>query len=125
MLGIVSGSAQVRFGGEDGDLVGVTAGDVVVIPAGVAHACIEASDDFAVVGAYPNGADYDTIRDDPGALAASQQRIAQVPCPTPIRWTAPTVRSSSSGPESAKTVQPSKAGVAKRCLTLHDSWPGT
>ena len=81
VLGIVSGSAQVRFGGEDGDLVGVSAGDVVVIPAGVAHACIEASDDFSVVGAYPNGADYDTIRDDPGALAASQQRIAQVPVP--------------------------------------------
>jgi uncharacterized protein YjlB len=81
VLGIVSGSARVRFGGADGDLVGVTAGDVVVIPAGVAHACIEASDDFAVVGAYPGGADYDTIRDDPGALAASQQRIAQVPVP--------------------------------------------
>ena len=38
VLGIVSGSAPVRFGGEDGELVGVTAGDVVVIPAGVAHA---------------------------------------------------------------------------------------
>jgi uncharacterized protein YjlB len=81
VLGIASGSATLRFGGESGESFGVSAGDVVVIPAGVAHACIEASDDFAVVGAYPNGADYNTIRDDPGALAASQQRIAQVPVP--------------------------------------------
>jgi uncharacterized protein YjlB len=81
VLGIVSGTAQVRFGGEDGDLVTVSAGDVVIIPAGVAHACINASDDFTVVGAYPGGVDYDTIRDDPNALASSQQRIAQVPVP--------------------------------------------
>jgi uncharacterized protein YjlB len=81
VLGIVSGSAQIRFGGEDGDLVAVSARDVVIIPAGVAHACINASDDFAVVGAYPGGADYDTVRDDPKALATSQQRIAQVPLP--------------------------------------------
>lgn len=81
VLGIVSGSGQIRFGGEEGDLVSVTMGDVVVVPAGVAHALINASDDFAVVGAYPNGSDYDTVRDDPKALASSQQRIAQVPLP--------------------------------------------
>ena len=81
VLGIVSGSAQVRFGGEDGQLITVKAGDVVIIPAGVAHACINAGDGFAVVGAYPGGADYETNRDDPGVLAVSQQRIAQVPLP--------------------------------------------
>jgi uncharacterized protein YjlB len=81
VLGIVSGSAQVRFGGEEGDLITLSAGDVVIIPAGVAHALINGSDDFAVVGAYPAGADCETIRDDPNALATSQQRIAQVPLP--------------------------------------------
>lgn len=81
VLGVVSGSASVRFGGEEGELVAVSSGDVVVIPAGVAHALINASDDFAVVGAYPDGRSYETIRDDPGALASSQQRIAQVPLP--------------------------------------------
>ncbi|HZH11684.1 MAG TPA: cupin domain-containing protein [Microvirga sp.] len=81
VLGVVSGSASVRFGGEDGELVAVSAGDVVIIPAGVAHALINASDDFAVVGAYPDGHDYDTVRDDPGALASSRQRIPQVPLP--------------------------------------------
>jgi uncharacterized protein YjlB len=81
VLGIARGTVRVKLGGEQGITADLGPGDVVVIPAGVAHACIEASDDFAVVGAYPNGSDYDTIRDDPGALAASQQRIAQVPVP--------------------------------------------
>ena len=81
VLGIVSGSGQIRFGGEDGELVAVTMGDVVVIPAGVAHALINASDDFAVVGAYPGGADYDTVPDDPKALKSSQARIAGVALP--------------------------------------------
>jgi len=81
VLGIASGSGSVRFGGEDGEVVAVSSGDVVVIPAGVAHALINATNDFAVVGAYPGGADYETVRDDPGALASSQKRIAQVRLP--------------------------------------------
>src|SRR3712207_7593545 len=46
VLGVVSGSATIRFGGESGETFGVSAGDVVIIPAGVGHACINASDDF-------------------------------------------------------------------------------
>lgn len=81
VLGIASGSASVRFGGEDGELVALSTGDVVVIPAGVGHALINGSDDLLVVGAYPGGSDYDTIRDDPAVIARSRQRIAQVPLP--------------------------------------------
>jgi uncharacterized protein YjlB len=81
VLGIASGSASVRFGGEGGDLVAVTAGDVVIIPAGVGHALIDGSDELLVVGAYPGGRDYDTLRDDPHVIAESRKRIAQVPRP--------------------------------------------
>ena len=37
VLGIAAGSVRVRLGGEDGKTVELHAGDVVVIPAGVAH----------------------------------------------------------------------------------------
>jgi uncharacterized protein YjlB len=81
VLGVVSGSASVRFGGEEGELVGITSGDVVVIPAGVGHALINKSEDFSVVGAYADGRDCDIIRDDPNAIAEARKRIAQVPLP--------------------------------------------
>ena len=81
VLGIVSGSARVRFGGEDGDLVGVTAGDVVVIPAGVAHALHRSERRLRGGRRLSGRRRLRHVRDDPGALAASQQRIAQVPVP--------------------------------------------
>ena len=37
VLGVYAGSALVRLGGESGETVQLDAGDVVVIPAGVAH----------------------------------------------------------------------------------------
>jgi uncharacterized protein YjlB len=81
VLGVVSGSASVRFGGHKGDLVGLTAGDVVVIPAGVGHALIDATGTLSVVGAYADGRDVDLIGDDPVLIAAARERIRDVPLP--------------------------------------------
>src|SRR5215471_20273970 len=55
VLGIAVGSVRVRLGGEIGKTVELHAGDVVVIPAGVAHKNEGASPDLMVVGAYPGG----------------------------------------------------------------------
>jgi uncharacterized protein YjlB len=54
-LGVVAGTAKVRLGGDHGEVVEVRAGDVVVIPAGVAHKGEMASPDLVIVGAYPGG----------------------------------------------------------------------
>ena len=59
VLGVVQGTAEVFFGGPHGQIVSLYRGDVVVIPAGVAHKRMDASPNFVVVGAYPEGRDFD------------------------------------------------------------------
>jgi uncharacterized protein YjlB len=81
VLGIYSGAATLRLGGEHGKNVEVRAGDVIVIPAGVAHQNLSASDDFGVVGAYPGGRDWDLLRGLPGERPGADQNIAALPMP--------------------------------------------
>ncbi|HEY1024581.1 MAG TPA: cupin domain-containing protein [Sphingobacteriaceae bacterium] len=59
VLGVICGKAEVQLGGPEGVCVELVRGDVVVIPAGVAHKCLSSSKDFRVVGAYPEGRNYD------------------------------------------------------------------
>jgi uncharacterized protein YjlB len=55
VLGVYRGEVSVCLGGEEGLRVALHAGDVAVLPAGVAHKNESQSSDFAVVGAYPDG----------------------------------------------------------------------
>jgi uncharacterized protein YjlB len=82
VLGVAAGWVRVRLGGERGRTVELQAGDVVAIPAGVAHKNEGASRDLLVVGAYPRGQTPDMIS--PGAAdhAAAVLQIAAVPLPT-------------------------------------------
>lgn len=82
VLGVTAGWVRVRLGGEGGQTVELHAGDVVVIPAGVAHKNEEASPDLLVVGAYPRGQTPDMRS--PGAAdhARALPQIAAVPLPT-------------------------------------------
>jgi uncharacterized protein YjlB len=59
VLGVYKGSCSVALGGDDANLFFIKPGDVLVIPAGVAHKNVESTNDFACVGAYPGGSDYD------------------------------------------------------------------
>jgi uncharacterized protein YjlB len=81
VVGVYAGKAQLHMGGEAGEVIDVEAGDVLVIPAGVGHKKVSASDDFAVIGAYPDGMDYDLMTGEEGERPAADKRIAQVPLP--------------------------------------------
>lgn len=81
VLGVYKGEAKVQFGGEKGPVLAVGAGDVVVIPAGVAHKNINSSHDFRIVGAYPDGQTWDMNYGKKGERPAADKNIATVPDP--------------------------------------------
>lgn len=81
VLGIFAGWASVRLGGERGITVKLETGDVVVIPAGVAHKLENSGGSLGVVGAYPAGQQWDMQYGKPGERSGTDRAIAQVPLP--------------------------------------------
>jgi len=77
-LAVVAGRATIELGGPQGQAFEVTAGDVLVLPAGTGHRRATERNGFTVVGAYPAGQeDYDLLRgDDPAEVEAARERIA-------------------------------------------------
>jgi len=86
VLGVYRGSARIQLGGEEGLAFEVQPGDVVVIPAGVAHknlgtGGLPAAQQFGVVGAYPRGQRPDMNYGRAGERPRADRDIAQVALP--------------------------------------------
>lgn len=82
VLCVLSGNAQLAFGGPDGEVVEVEAGDVVVIPAGVGHKNEGSGGGFSVVGAYPRGQEnYDLKTGEETERLEALENIKNVPLP--------------------------------------------
>ena len=81
VLAVASGSAEVMMGGPQGEELMISAGDVIVIPAGVGHKRLSSTSDFLVVGGYPPGADWDLLRGEPCERPMADENIARVPKP--------------------------------------------
>jgi len=80
VLGIAEGAATVQFGGPQGPVIELEAGHAVVIPAGVGH-CLIAGENLLVVGAYPEGQDWDLCRATEADRAKALENIPWVPLP--------------------------------------------
>jgi uncharacterized protein YjlB len=82
VLGVAQGESRVQFGGPQGQVLTVRAGDVVVVPAGVGHCRQSQSDGLVIVGAYPaNTAMRDLRRGNPAEHDDVVRNIAAVPLP--------------------------------------------
>lgn len=83
-LGMARGSITLRLGGEGGTVVTMAPGDVLVLPAGTSHTRLENSPDSHMVGGYPDGRDWDLIRDEQVSEAdfrAAVKLIGSLPIP--------------------------------------------
>lgn len=81
VLGIVSGEATVVLGGPRGRELQIQSGDVLVLPAGTGHCNSGSSGDLLVIGAYPDGMEWDLRRGDPAERDEVLANIAAVPLP--------------------------------------------
>lgn len=81
VLGIISGSSRIQFGGPQGISLMLEAGDVVIIPAGVAHKNLGGENNFKCVGAYPGGGDYDIKYGKAEERPLTDENIKKVPIP--------------------------------------------
>lgn len=81
VLAVYGGSARVQLGGEKGLTMEIMPGDVVIIPAGVAHKNLGSGPGFRIVGVYPSGQTWDMNYGKPGERPAADRNIASVPLP--------------------------------------------
>ena len=75
------GPSEFGSGAEHGSLLELGPGDVLIIPAGVAHKNEGASPDLIVVGAYPGGRSPDVRRPTAQEREKTLRNIAQVTLP--------------------------------------------
>ena len=82
VLGIYKGRTKVQLGGPKGPKIFIEKGDVLVIPAGVAHKNLGTENSVGVIGAFPDGGNYDMNYGDPDERPGTDENIGQVPLPS-------------------------------------------
>jgi uncharacterized protein YjlB len=84
VLGFAGGHADLVFGGEGGEPITVHAGDIAILPAGTGHCRVTASNDFLVIGAYPENEHWDICRTAPTAEVLERMRHVHFPAFDPV-----------------------------------------
>jgi uncharacterized protein YjlB len=81
VLGISAGNCKVQLGGPNGVILDVEKGDVIILPAGIAHKNLGCSKDFECVGGYPGGIEPDMKYGKPEDRPEADKNIQNVPIP--------------------------------------------
>lgn len=81
VLGFYKGHSILQIGGPAGHEVTVAAGDVLILPAGVAHKNLGREHQIGCVGAYPDGRVFDIKTGKPGERPATDRNISLLPIP--------------------------------------------
>jgi len=83
VLGIARGTVRVQLGGERGEVMEFSPGDVIVLPAGTGHRRLSASRNLVVIGGYPPEGTYNLCRaEHPAERTKALRTIPEVPLPT-------------------------------------------
>jgi uncharacterized protein YjlB len=81
VLAVYKGWVDALLGGDGGEIFRVSAGDVVILPAGTGHKNAGQGGGFSVVGSYPDGQFPDMNYCRPDELPQAVRNIASVPLP--------------------------------------------
>lgn len=82
VLAVSRGAATVQLGGPDGITRKLETGDVLILPAGVAHKHVRSDVDFQVIGAYPEGQTWDLKTGHADERPEVDRNIEEVPLPS-------------------------------------------
>lgn len=81
VLGISKGSVLLQLGGPKGEQLLANVGDILIIPAGVAHKSLDNGSNYEVVGGYPDGRSWDMIYNEPEKYKEAKKEIDFLPLP--------------------------------------------
>jgi len=81
VMAVISGKTVVALGGEHGLTVTIEKGDVIILPAGVAHRNMGKEKDVICIGGYPGGKDFDMMYGKKEERPDALERIAKVKIP--------------------------------------------
>jgi uncharacterized protein YjlB len=82
VMGVYHGNGSLQFGGPAGEQIDVSPGDVIIIPAGVGHKNRNELNSVKVVGAYPNGMEYDVKLGTSADYNEALENLRKVPFPS-------------------------------------------
>lgn len=85
-MGVVKGQTRILLGGNAGITIELGKGDVLIIPAGVAHKNLGKEKDVICVGGYPDGKSFDMNYGRPEERLRADRNIAllQIPATDPF-----------------------------------------